>query len=132
MITEFWITARVGPENSRSKPRSMVILATSDTSTAGNATIANNTGTGGGGQTMFGTVGGTDTSNAGTAQITNNNLGTTSFLAATSVRYVLRKELMQDIRGLRRDLRSIELNTAPASQAAPPATSPADSLAPRS
>jgi dolichol-phosphate mannosyltransferase len=32
------------------------------------------------------------------------------FLAATLVRYVLRKELMQDIRGLRRDLRSMEWN----------------------
>jgi uncharacterized protein with beta-barrel porin domain len=55
-----------------------------DASTAGNATIVNNTGVGGGGQTVFGTVGGTDTSNAGTAHITNNSLGTTSFLADTS------------------------------------------------
>ena len=32
-----------------------------------------------------------------------------SFGAATFIRYVLRKELMQDIRGLRRDLRKEEI-----------------------
>jgi uncharacterized protein with beta-barrel porin domain len=55
-----------------------------DTSTAGNATIVNNPGVGSGGQTIFGTLGGTDTANAGTAHITNNSSGTTSFLAHTS------------------------------------------------
>jgi len=39
------------------------------------------------------------------------------FLAATFVRYVLRKELMQDIRGLRRDLRSVEFNATSRSDA---------------
>jgi uncharacterized protein with beta-barrel porin domain len=53
-------------------------------STAGSATITNNPGIGSGGQTIFGTLGGTDTSNAGTAHITNNSSGTTSFLASTS------------------------------------------------
>ena len=56
-----------------------------DRSTAGNATITNNLGFGGGGGvTQFGTLGGTDTADAGTAQITNNILGTTNFLASTS------------------------------------------------
>ena len=55
-----------------------------DSSTAGNATITNNPGIGSGGQTIFGTLGGTDTANAGTAHITNNSSGTTSFLAQTS------------------------------------------------
>jgi autotransporter-associated beta strand protein len=55
-----------------------------DQSTAGSATIVNNPGTGSGGNTVFGTLGGTDTANAGTAHITNNNMGTTSFLASTS------------------------------------------------
>src|SRR5579871_2107427 len=32
MISEFWITSRVGPENRRSRPRSMVTLATTATS----------------------------------------------------------------------------------------------------
>ena len=53
-------------------------------STAGSATITNNPGIGSGGQTIFGSLGGTDTSNAGTAHITNNSAGTTSFLAHTS------------------------------------------------
>jgi dolichol-phosphate mannosyltransferase len=35
------------------------------------------------------------------------------FLTATIVRYILRKELMQDIRGLRRDLRALDLTAAP-------------------
>ena len=55
-----------------------------DQSTAGNATITNNPGLGSGGNTVFGTLGGTDTANAGTAHITNNSNGTTSFLASTS------------------------------------------------
>ena len=55
-----------------------------DASTAGNATITNNPGIGSGGQTIFGTLGGTDTASAGTAHITNNNMGTTSFLAQTT------------------------------------------------
>jgi dolichol-phosphate mannosyltransferase len=36
-----------------------------------------------------------------------------SFMVATFIRYVLRKELMQDIRGLRRDLRSLDLKDDP-------------------
>ena len=58
-----------------------------DQSTAGNATINNNTNNsipGSGGELYFGTLGGTDTANAGTAHITNNNQGSTSFLAQTS------------------------------------------------
>jgi uncharacterized protein with beta-barrel porin domain len=55
-----------------------------DQSTAGNATITNNPGLGSGGNTVFGTLGGTDTANAGTAHITNNNMGVTDFLASTS------------------------------------------------
>jgi uncharacterized protein with beta-barrel porin domain len=55
-----------------------------DASTAGNATITNNPGIGSGGQTIFGTLGGTDTANAGTAHITTHRSGTTSFLAHTS------------------------------------------------
>src|SRR5262252_1239403 len=42
MIREFWITSRVGPENSRSRPRSMVILATIETSTAGSTAMTEN------------------------------------------------------------------------------------------
>src|SRR2546425_647698 len=42
MISEFWITSRVGPENSRSRPRSMVTLATTATSTAGSTAITEN------------------------------------------------------------------------------------------
>ena len=41
-ISEFWITSRVGPENSRSRPRSMVTLATIATSTAGNTAMTEN------------------------------------------------------------------------------------------
>jgi len=44
-----------------------------------------------------------------------------SFLVATFVRYVLRKELMQDIRGLRRDLRSLEHIPDRQSSSDPPA-----------
>lgn len=39
------------------------------------------------------------------------------FLTATVVRYALRKEMMQDIRGLRRDLRSMDLKATPQSAA---------------
>ena len=42
MISEFWITSRVGPENSRSRPRSMVMLATTATSTAGSTAMIEN------------------------------------------------------------------------------------------
>src|SRR5450432_3694833 len=42
MISEFWITSRVGPENRRSRPRSMVTLATIETSTAGSSAITEN------------------------------------------------------------------------------------------
>ena len=42
MISEFWITSRVGPENSRSRPRSMVTLATIATSTAGSTAMIEN------------------------------------------------------------------------------------------
>src|ERR1700736_2738577 len=42
MISEFWITSRVGPENSRSRPRSMVTLATTATMTAGNTAMTEN------------------------------------------------------------------------------------------
>ena len=36
------MTSRVGPENSRSRPRSMVTLATMATSTAGNTAMIEN------------------------------------------------------------------------------------------
>src|SRR5882672_10109651 len=42
MISEFWITSRVGPENRRSRPRSMVMLATIETSTAGSTAMTEN------------------------------------------------------------------------------------------
>src|SRR6185437_7782943 len=42
MVREFWITSRVGPENSRSRPRSMVTLATIETITAGSTAITEN------------------------------------------------------------------------------------------
>src|SRR5882757_4503969 len=42
MITEFSITSRVGPENSRLNPRSMVTLATTATITAGNTAMTEN------------------------------------------------------------------------------------------
>src|SRR5712672_358424 len=42
MISEFWITSRVGPENSRSSPRSMVMLATIETITAGSTAMTEN------------------------------------------------------------------------------------------
>ena len=42
MVSEFWITSRVGPENSRSRPRSMVTLATIETITAGSTAITEN------------------------------------------------------------------------------------------
>src|ERR1700742_2569866 len=42
MISEFWITSRVGPENRRSRPRSMVTLATIATSTAGSTAMTEN------------------------------------------------------------------------------------------
>jgi autotransporter-associated beta strand protein len=57
-----------------------------DRSTAGNATITNNPGLGAGGNTVFGTLGGTDTADAGTAHITNNGLSVTDFLASTSAK----------------------------------------------
>jgi dolichol-phosphate mannosyltransferase len=46
------------------------------------------------------------------------------FLTATGVRYALRKELMQDIRGLRRDLRALDLTSAPPSSTDAPASTP--------
>src|SRR5450432_1525798 len=42
MVSEFWIASRVGPENNRSKPRSMVTLATIATTTAGNTAMTEN------------------------------------------------------------------------------------------
>src|ERR1700716_1206628 len=42
MVSEVSIAARVGPENSLSRPRSMVTLATIDTSTAGNTAMTEN------------------------------------------------------------------------------------------
>ena len=45
-----------------------------------------------------------------------------AFAAATAVRYVLRKELMQDIRGLRREPRALELLPVAAPATAPSAT----------
>ena len=40
--SEFWIAARVGPENSRSSPRSMVRLATTATRTDGRTAMTEN------------------------------------------------------------------------------------------
>ncbi len=52
-----------------------------------------------------------------------------SFLAATVVRYVLRKELMQDIRGLRRDLRWELIAPAATHGDQPPCAAPANAVA---
>ena len=42
MFSEFSIAARVGPENSRSRPRSRVMLATMATTTAGSTAMTEN------------------------------------------------------------------------------------------
>ena len=42
MISEFSITSRVGPENNRSRPRSIVTFATIATSTAGSTAMIEN------------------------------------------------------------------------------------------
>lgn len=48
------------------------------------------------------------------ANLSSFDLPLLCFLTATLVRYVLRKEMMQDVRGLRLDLRSMDLKDMPA------------------